>query len=97
MAETREINGIKVNDGKGLYDTEGLIDSLIVDCNEAVRKCISGQAIGFCNVMVQIVQKLANVKNGYKNELAAKEEQIQQLNQLIDEHSKKLADGRDEK
>lgn len=60
-----------------------LVDTLITDCNNAVRSCVGGQYIAFCNTMVQMVQKLANLKVGIQNDLKNREEVIATLeNQL---------------
>lgn len=75
----RIIGGVPVNDGKGLFDSEGLCDSLIIDCNNSVKALASGQYVGFCNIVVQMVQKLTQLKTGIKNELSAKDATIEEL------------------
>ena len=37
-----EKDHMEVNDGNGLFDAEGLIDSLIVDTNETVKSIAGG-------------------------------------------------------
>ena len=59
---------IKVNDGRGLYDASGLIDTMIMDCNRSVKELIGGNYIGFCNGMAEIVKKLAVLKKGIEEE-----------------------------
>lgn len=84
MAEPRNVgDGLTVNDGKGFLDNEGLVDSLIVDCNNAVKELTNGQYIAFCDQMVQMVRKLANLKKGIVNDMKSKDEQIKDLNELI--------------
>ena len=75
---------IKVNDGKGVYDNIGLIDTLIVDCNLLEKELISGKYIGFCVKLVEMVQKLDNLKKGVLNDAEAKNKQIADLRQLIE-------------
>lgn len=75
---------IPVNDGGGLYDNEGLCDSLILDCNNAVKVLFSGNYVSFCNVIVQMVQKLSNLKKGIKNDMAGKDETIEELKRMND-------------
>lgn len=41
---------------------EQLIDSLLVDCNEAVKAIMQGQYILFCRLMYEMAQKLVTVK-----------------------------------
>lgn len=84
MAEPRNVgDGLTANDGKGFLDNEGLVDSLIVDCNNAVKELTNGQYIAFCDQMVQMVRKLANLKKGIVNDMKSKDEQIKDLNELI--------------
>lgn len=68
MAQTRTIGDVTVNDGNGLMDNEGLIESLILDCNTAVKQLVGGNYVGWCNTQVLMVQKLANLKKGAKQE-----------------------------
>ena len=84
MAETRNVGeGLTANDGKGFLDNEGMVDSLIVDCNNAVKSITNGQYIAFCDQMVQMVRKLANLKKGIVNDLKSRDEQIKELHELI--------------
>lgn len=67
----------------GLYSNEELIDTLIVDCNDAVKAVASGQMIQWCKMMYEMVVKLANLKNGVRKDLENREETIEQLRQEI--------------
>jgi len=67
----------------GLYSNEELIDTLIVDCNNAVKSIVSGQYIAFCVAMEQMVQKLANLKTGVANDLRNREENIAMLEKRL--------------
>lgn len=67
----------------GLYSNDELIDSLIVDCNEAVKSISSGQFIQWCKLMYEMVVKLAKLQNGIKNDLASREETITMLTQRL--------------
>lgn len=62
------MDDITVNDGKGLFDYEGLIDTLIVDCNNLPKTLFSGQCVQFCKTIVQMVSKLVALKEGLNNE-----------------------------
>lgn len=81
----KKVTELAVNNGSGLYDSEGLIDTLISDCNNAVRACVGGQYIAFCNTMVQMVQKLGKLKNGVQSEIASREETINHLKSQLRE------------
>lgn len=72
---------MNINDGKGLYDNEGLIDTLIVDCNNLVKHLASGQYVQFCNSIVGMVQKLANLKEGIKTDKEAADQRVAELEQ----------------
>ena len=71
------MEGTELN--KGLYDSEGLIDTLIVDCNLLQKELVSGQYIGFCVKLVEMVQKLNNLKKGVRNDAESKDRQIAEL------------------
>ena len=87
--EAKKIGDITVNDGNGLFDNEGLCDSLIMDCNNAVKTICAGNYIAFCNTMVQMVQKLSNLKDGIKKDMASKNKIIEELkeqnNRLVEQ------------
>ncbi len=76
---------ITVNDGKGLMDNEGMIDSLIVNVNDLTKLLTSGQYVGYCNLIVSIVQKLATLKKGVMGEIRNRDEQIADLKRNIEE------------
>ena len=71
-----------VNDGGGLYDSEGLINSLIVDCNSIVGQLISGKYVGFCSLAVQMVQKLGLLKDGMQKDRKSLLDQIAELRKI---------------
>lgn len=80
--EKRKVGNVTVNDGKGLYDNDGLLETVILDCNNAVKNLATGNYIAFCNIMVGIVQKVTNVRNGMKTEIDEKNRQIEELKQI---------------
>ena len=75
---------ISVNDGKGFFDNLGLIDTLIVDCNELLKDLMNGQNVRFCKRVVDMVQKLSNLKNGIQNDFRSMTEQIKELTERND-------------
>lgn len=83
--ETKKIGDLTVNDGGGLFDSSGLIDTLIIDCNELPKDLMTDQNIRFCNRLVQMVQKLHELKNGLESILKSKDEVIAELNKALDE------------
>lgn len=59
-----------------MLDNQQLIDSMILDCNNAVGAIAQGQYILFCRLMYEMVQKLGNLKKGVAVELKNREEII---------------------
>lgn len=83
-----------INDGGGLYDSAGFIDTIILDCNNSVKQLAGGNYIGFCNAMVEIVKKLTVLKEGVTNEKNAMLKQVDEMGkQLEEERSGKCAAG----
>ena len=72
-----------VNDGGGLLDSFGLIDSLIVDCNEIPKALNNGEYVRFCNIIVQMVHKLALLRNGIKQDSDSMKKQIDELTEIL--------------
>lgn len=62
-----------------MLDNQQLIDSMILDCNNAVGAIAQGQYILFCRLMYEMVQKLGNLKKGVAVELKNREEIISGL------------------
>lgn len=79
----KKLCSTEINNGGGLYDSQGLIDTLISDCNNAVKFCVGGQYIAFCNIMVQMVQKLAKLKVGVQNDIQNRETNIRFLEKQL--------------
>lgn len=60
-----------------------LIDDLIVDCGRSVKELIAGNAVTWCGLMYQIIQKLACLKKGVAADMKNREEQIERLKKLL--------------
>lgn len=76
---------IPVNDGGGLFDSIGLIDTMTIDCNEILKAIASGQYVRFAALIVGMVQKLGSLRNGVKNDMESLQKQIEEYKRLIDE------------
>ena len=87
--ENNNTNSLPVNDGGGLLDNYGLIDSLIIDCSELQKALVSGQYIQFCTRLVGMVQKLVNLRKGVRNDMESKQKQIDELTALLNSEVKK--------
>jgi hypothetical protein len=80
--------GLPVNDGNGLMDDAGFIDSLILDCNNAIKQLASGNYVSWCNIMVLIVNKLAELKKGIlkeKDDMRSRIAELQSYNAELNE------------
>ena len=80
----KKIGDITVNDGNGLFDNEGLCDSLIMDCNNAVKSLTNGNYVQFCSIVVQMVQKLSNLKDGIRKDMESMQNKIDELKKIND-------------
>ena len=78
----KQIGDITVNNGKGFYDNEGLCDTLINDCNNLVKSLFSGRYVQFCAVIVQMIQKLTNLKKGIASDMDSMKEKIEDLKRV---------------
>lgn len=76
----------------GFLGNVGLIDSLVGDCEQAVRCLHSGQHISFCKVMLDMVVKLGNLRNGVINDMKSMQEQIASLKKLLQDNGVALVD-----
>lgn len=64
----------KVNDGNGLFDVFGMIDLLIIDCNELPKDLVAGNYIRFSGRLVDMVNKLSVMRDGLKKEQEARKD-----------------------
>ena len=79
MAEAKHINGLTVNDGKGLLDNEGLIDQIIIRLNGAVKSLVDGQYINFCGSINELGQMLVTLKKAYTTEVTELRSRVEDL------------------
>lgn len=73
-----------INDGRGLWDNEGICDKGITLCNAALKDLVSGQYLSFVNKVEQIAQIFANLKKGIKNDRESLEQKIEELKRMND-------------
>lgn len=67
----------------GLYTNEELIDTLIVDCDNAVNAVIAGHGVQWCKLMYEMVVKLTNLKKGVISDMKNRDENISILRQML--------------
>lgn len=82
--DVKKVGNLTVNDGGGLYDNEGLCDTLINDLNNLIKQFMNGQYIVGCSVAAQMAQKLINLKKGIKADLDSMREKVEDLKRLND-------------
>ena len=74
---------IKVNDGGGLMDNLGMIDSLIVDCEKGMKALLAGSPLEYAAITVEMVKKLGLLKAGVKNDTEDLRRQINELRERL--------------
>lgn len=80
----KKIGDITINDGKGLFDNEGMCDSLVSDLNILVKCIASGQYIQLCSKVCEMTTKLGNLKTAITGEMESKNQRIEELKRLND-------------
>lgn len=93
----KKIGDLTVNDGKGLFDNDGLCDSLLLDLNSLTKMLMTGQYIQFCATITSMGQKLVNLKKGIQADMDSMKEKVEDLKRLNDLLIKKdgVKDGAD--
>ena len=74
-----------MNDGKGLYDNAGLIDTIVSDFNALPKLIIDNQFIKAAAVYASIGQRLANLKKGIQADTDGLKQNIEELKQANNE------------
>lgn len=82
--ESKRIGDVNVNDGKGLFDNEGMCDLIVSDLNNLVKELANGQYIQFCIMITGMTQKIMNLKTGIKNDMNSMREKVEELKRLND-------------
>lgn len=80
----KKVGDQTVNDGKGLYDNEGMCDLLIADLNNLVKELANGQFLQFCIGITGMVQKIMNLKKGIKADMDSMKEKVEELKRMND-------------
>ena len=87
------IKDLPVNDGGGLMNNLGMIDSLIVDCEKGMKVLLAGSPLEYAAITVEMVKKLGLLKAGVKNDTEGLQKQIEDLKALLEEEGKENAAG----
>lgn len=80
---------ITVNDGKGLFDNEGMCDSIKQDLNNLIKLVMNGQYILACSLVASIAVRLENLKKGIKADNDSLKEKIEELKNIINSMNEK--------
>lgn len=80
--EKKQVSNATVNDGKGLYDNEGLCETLLNDLNNLFKHLMNGQYINACTVASFMAQKLINLKKGIKTDMDSLQKNIEELKNM---------------
>lgn len=80
----KKIGELTVNDGKGLFDNEGLCDSLLLDLNSLQKMLMTGQFIQYCATVTGMAQKIVNLKKGIKADMDSMKEKVEELKRMND-------------
>lgn len=75
-----------------MYNTQEMIDNVIVAVNDLFRLLISNNYVGFCAKMVEVQQMLAALKKGTADAERAHRQEIAALEGQIEAH-RKAPDG----
>lgn len=81
----KQIGDVTVNNGKGLYDNEGLCNTLLTDLNSLQKLLIDNQFIAFSLRIGEMSQKILNLKKGIHDDAESKKQQIEELKRINDE------------
>lgn len=85
-----------VNDGNGLMDNSGMIDSLIVDCEKAAGAIHGGHHIAFCKIMIDMVTKLTQLRAGVINDTQNLKDQVESYKQMLRDAGVEVVDMKPE-
>lgn len=88
----KKLAELPVNDGGGLYDNLGLIDTIVIDCKKLLESIFSGDFVKFEVIHIGIIQKLSNLKTGVKNDTEALQNEIKELMEQIGTYRKLIDD-----
>ena len=86
----KQIGDLTVNDGKGMYDNEGMCKLLLKDLNELPKLLIDNQFIEFGRKIGEMGHKILNLHKGIHSDMESKNQQIEELKMINDELLKQL-------
>lgn len=80
----KNVGDLTLNDGNGLYDNEGICDTLLNDLNTLGKHMANGQFVSFCAVVTGMAQKLINLKKGISSDMDSMKQKVEELKRMND-------------
>lgn len=80
----KKIGDVTVNDGKGLFDNEGLCDDLQSNLNNLLKFAVSGQYVAACAIVTDMSNKLFCLKKGIKADMDSMRNKVEELKKMND-------------
>jgi len=77
----------------GLFSNSELAESIITDLNNLLKNLAGGQYIRVCSLVMEIVQKLTNLKKGIEADINNREQQIKELQERYNELAEQAFGG----
>lgn len=77
----------------GIMGNEDLIDSLLVDLNNAAKYLVTGNYVAWCQVTALIGQRLYQLKQGVHNDLESRDQAIESLKAQLREMGAEVWEG----
>ena len=76
-------DGLKANDGHGLWDNMGVCDVLLETINQLPKLLIDNQFVSFCKTLSDMAEIVVNLKKGIADDLKSRDENIEILKETI--------------
>ena len=89
----KRIGDLVINDGRGIYDNEGIAETLIDDLNNLLKALISQQYIFCIDIVVQMSQKIDKLRKGINADMNDLKYQLEDMKRLNNELLDRINDG----
>ena len=89
----KRIGNLVINDGQGIYDNEGITETLIDDLNNLLKALISQQYVFCIDIVVQMSQKIDNLRKGIITDMDDLKYQLEDMKRLNNELLDRINDG----
>lgn len=79
---------ITVNDGGGLYDSSGMIDNLIIDCEKGMKALLAGKPLEYAAITISMIKRLSLLKDGIRKDTESMKNEIKELRRILQEEER---------